>query len=436
MRIIQVTIPEGKRQTVIDLLDERDLDYVVSDETSSREYDSIVYFPAPTTAVEEILDILQEEGIDQDSHTLVMDAETVVSDRFDTLQEQYATQSVEEEQISRQELITRADELTPTFTVFLTMTMISTVVATAGLLLDSPAVVVGSMVIAPLIGPALASSIGTVVNDRELVFTGARYQFVGVAAGIIAAAVFAWILQSLFIVPPGTEITAIDEVAERIAPELLLLPVALGAGAAGILSLATGFSVAIVGVMIAAALIPPMAAAGIAIAWGLPFAALGSVILVLVNLLGVNLAGLLTLWYIGYRPGSWIQIPQVERQMAKQIAIYVGAILLLSLFLVSITFVSYQVSVFEQTATEEVESELDEHDELQLLELNVEIEQAGLPIDRTIDGTHQVETVVVEVGGPPGTYDADLVERLHERINQHTANDVTVQVRFVTSGQR
>ncbi len=59
-----------------------------------------------------------------------------------------------------------------------------------------------------------------------------------------------------------------------------------------------------------------------------------------------------------------------------------------------------------------------------------------MPTGRTIDGTHQVETVVVEVGGPPGTYDAELIDRLHERINQHAANDVTVQVRFVTSGQR
>lgn len=51
MRIIQVTIPEGKRQTVIDLLDEINIDYVVSDETSveSRTRSSIFrHRPAPS----------------------------------------------------------------------------------------------------------------------------------------------------------------------------------------------------------------------------------------------------------------------------------------------------------------------------------------------------------------------------------------------------
>ncbi len=59
--------------------------------------------------------------------------------------------------------------------------------------------------------------------------------------------------------------------------------------------------------MIAAALIPPAAAAGIAIAWGQPSAAIGSTVLVLVNVLSVNLAGLLTLWYTGYRPRTCFQ---------------------------------------------------------------------------------------------------------------------------------
>ena len=435
MRYIQTAVPEGKRQIVLDLLNEKEIDYVVSDETSSREYDCIVYFPAPTGAVEAILDELQKEGIKKKSHTVVLEAETVVSEKFDDLQEEYANDSGTEDQISRQELITRADELTPPFSVFLTMTVVSSLVATAGLLLDSPAVVVGSMVIAPLIGPALASSIGTVVNDRELFVLGVRYQVVGVAGGIIAAALFAWLLQSLFVVPPGTEITAIDEISERIAPELLLLPVALGAGVAGVLSLAIGFSVAIVGVMIAAALIPPMAAAGIAIAWGLPNAALGSVVLVLVNLLGVNLAGLLTLRYLGYHPSSWIQIPEVERKMVKNVILFTGIIILLSLFLVSVTYTSYQISVFEETATQEIESELEDHDELQLLAMDVEVHRESPSLDYSLDATRQIDLVVVEIGGPAGTYDPDLIEALHQRINQHTTEDVAVQVRFVTSGQ-
>ncbi len=434
MRHIQVTIPIGKRKSVLDLLDQEGIDYVVTDENSTREYDAVVSFPVPTNAVEPVLDSLQEAGVKEESYTVVVDAETVISRKFDELQQEYATETVEEEQISRQELLTRADELTPTFSVFMVMTLISAVVATVGLMLDSPAVVVGSMVIAPLIGPALSASIGTVVNDRDVFFTGMRYQFTGVFGGIIAAAIVAWVFQALFLVPPGAEITEIDEIAERIAPELLLLPVALGAGTAGILSLATGFSIAIVGVMIAAALVPPMAAAGIAIAYGLPVAALGSTILVMVNLLGVNLAGLVTLRYLGYRPGSWFDISTAKREFAKQAAAFVVVILLLSLFLTGTTYASYQLSEFEGTATQESEDVLAEYDHLHLLELDVQVHHDGAPLDASLDATGQIEVVVIEVGGPPGAYDPAVIQALDDRINDHTTDEVDVQVRFVVTG--
>ena len=434
MRHIQVTIPVGTRETVLDLLDEEGIDYVVTDETSNREYDAVVHFPVPTNAVEPILDSLQEAGLDEESYTVVVDAETVISRKFDQLQEEYATETVEEEQISRQELLTRADELTPTFNVFFGMTLISAVVATVGLLLDSPAVVVGSMVIAPLIGPALSASIGTVVNDREVFLEGMRYQFIGVFGGIAAAAIVAWLFQALFLVPPGIEITEIGEISERIAPELLLLPVALGAGAAGILSLATGFSVAIVGVMIAAALVPPMAAAGIALAYGLPVAAVGSTVLVLVNLLSVNLAGLLTLRYMGYRPGSWFETSTATRQFVKQVAVFVGVILVLSLFLTGMTYASYQLSAFEGTATRETEDVLENRDDVSLLEIDVQVRDQGLPFDTSLDATKQIDAVIIEIGGPPGIYDAELIETLDRRINAHTEGDTDVQVRFVTTG--
>ncbi len=434
MRHIQVTVPIGKRETVLDLLDDEGIDYVVTEESSNREYDAIVTFPVPTNAVEPVLDSLQDAGLDEQSYTVVVDAETVISRKFEQLQDEHATESVEEEQISRQELLTRADELTPTFSVFFAMTLISAIVATVGLMLDSPAVVVGSMVIAPLIGPALSASIGTVVNDREVFMTGLRYQFTGVFGGIVVAAIVAWMFQALFLVPPGAEITQIDEIAERIAPELLLLPVALGAGAAGILSLATGFSIAIVGVMIAAALVPPMAAAGIALAYGLPVAALGSTVLVLINLLGVNLAGLLTLRYMGYRPNSWFEVSTANRQFFKQAAVFVGVILLLSLFLTGVTYSSYQVSEFEGTANEEAEAALAEYDDLSLLELEVVVREEGLPLDSSLDATQQIDSVVIEIGGPPDGYDAELVATLEERIDDHTATDTETQVRFVTVG--
>ena len=89
MRLVQVTVPAGKRDAVTSTLDDDGVDYVLTDETSGREYTAVVSFPLPTAAVEPILDDLREAGLERDSFTIVVNAETVVSRRFEALQEQY-----------------------------------------------------------------------------------------------------------------------------------------------------------------------------------------------------------------------------------------------------------------------------------------------------------------------------------------------------------
>lgn len=76
------------------------------------------------------------------------------------------------------------------------VTAVSAIVATAGLLPDSPAVVVGSTVIAPLIGPAMAASVGTVVNDPELALRGVKLQTLGGVVAIGAATAFALLIRT------------------------------------------------------------------------------------------------------------------------------------------------------------------------------------------------------------------------------------------------
>lgn len=434
MRVIEATLTAEQASLVFQMLDQEGIDYHVVDESSGQDYSKIVTFPVPTNAVEPILDMLQEAGIPEESVTIVVGAETVVSEKYYDLKERYASESVEDQRISRQELHTRAEDLTPAFSIFLTMTIISAMVATAGLLLDSPAIVVGSMVIAPLIGPALATGVGSLINDRELYLQGIKFQILGVVAAIAGSAVFAWLLQSLVIVPPGVEIADIDELHARVAPGLLSLPVAIGAGIAGVLSLSTGISVALVGVMIAAALIPPAAAAGIAIAWGFPTAALGSTVLVVINLLSVNLAGLLTLWYLGYRPGTWFEHVDIRQRMVVQVAVLIVVTIAFTAFLVGVTYTNVQVAQLEETAHEESEAVLDEeYEEYHLIDTEVAMLGAELPFEHgpTLDATEGVDKIVIRVGSQTGEADPDLADRLHEEINAELEEDVDIEVRYI-----
>ena len=422
MRLIQVTIPTGKRDAVLGALDDEGIDYVVSDETSGRDYTAIAYVPVPQAAVEPVLDRLREVGVDDRGYTVVLDANTVVSSRFEELQERYEEEE-DEERIAREELVVRARSLAPPLSTYVVMTVISALIATAGLLLNSPAIVVGSMVIAPLVGPAMATSIGTVVDETDLFRRGVKLQVLGVLLSVLAAAVFAYLSRQLYLVPPIADVTTIPQVRERISPDFLSLAVALGAGVAGIISLSTGVSTALVGVMISVALIPPAAAIGVGIAWEQPYTALGASVLTLVNVLSINLAALITLWYKGYRPQRWFRADDARSTTIKRVGTLTVAILVLSAFLGGVTLDSYeraQTTSAIQTGARDVVSESSGV----LLSTDVEFENTRI--------FQEPQRVTVVIGIPPEEEALRVGSRLDERFDRITGRDVTTQVRYVT----
>jgi uncharacterized hydrophobic protein (TIGR00341 family) len=419
-------VPAGKRETVIGALDDEGIDYVLTDETSGREYTAVVWFPLPTEAVEPILGTLRETGIERDAYTVVVDAETVVSKRFEELEDRYEEDEENGERIAREELVARAKDLAPRWSTFVVMTVISAVVATAGLLLDSPAVVVGSMVIAPLIGPAMATSVGTVVDEPELFARGVKLQASGFLLAVVGAAVFAWLVKTIHLVPPGLDVLSINQVQGRLSPDFLSLAVALGAGIAGALSISSGVSSALVGVMIAAALVPPTAVVGIGLAWGEPRAVIGSTVLVLVNFLSINLAALGVMWYKGYRPEHWFRLEDAKSATLKRVVVLVAAIVILSVFLGGTTFASFQQANFEQDV-DDVVNELTgpggEYERLELIDLQVEYDQ-DLPF-------REAERVVVTAGRPGNGEYPELASAIHEGIEDRTGQAIDVQVRLV-----
>ncbi|MFB9825146.1 TIGR00341 family protein [Halobaculum roseum] len=394
MRLVQVMVPAGKRETVLSVLDDEGIDYVLSDETSGREYTAVVSFPLPTEAVEPVLAELREAGLERDAYTVVLNAETVVSKRFEELEERYAEdEEGNGDRIAREELDARATEMSPRLGAFVTMTVISTVVATAGLLLDSAAVVVGSMVIAPLIGPAMAASVGTVLDDDELFVRGVKLQVFGGVLAVTSAAAFAALLRYGRVVPFGVEeVFSIAEVRERLAPDVLSLPIALGSGVAGALSLASGVSSALVGVMIAAALVPPTAVVGIGIAWGRPGTVAGAALLVVVNFAAINFAAIATLWYKGYRPESFWRLDETRTTTLRRVGVLGVAILLSTAVLAGVTVASYQSAQFETAAHEEADALLDGDARV----LDVAVTYGGFPF-------RQPTAVTVTVGHQPGT---------------------------------
>jgi len=428
MRYLEITVPRERREAVLSVLDDEGIEYVVTDEaTSSETADAaVVRLPLPTRAVEPVLDRLADAGL-EDARVVVIDAQTVVSRQFDELLEAYSHGGTRGERTSRQVLRTKADEFTPSITIYLVMLLISAVVATAGLLSDSPAVVVGSMVIAPLLGPALAASVGIVTGDDELRTTGFRYQTIGISVVIFASIGLATLARLGGFEPGGVDIVVVAELEERVSPNLLSIAVALGAGVAGILSLTRGFSEAIVGVMIAAALIPPAAAVGITTAWGMYGAALGAFVLVVVNVLSINFAALVTLWVAGYRPQGLFDVPPTRKPTYTYGGIFAVALLLLAAPLAGVTVVEFQATQLTSTANDAVDEALAEPAYADLERESVEV---------TLDDDYplrSVDRVVVTVSGPSPTASPGLSDQIHDALEATVDEPVTVEVQYVVA---
>jgi uncharacterized hydrophobic protein (TIGR00341 family) len=423
-------IPAGRRQAVVGLLEEEGIDYALSAESSDRGFAAVATFPVPKTAVEPILDRLRDVGIERDSYTVVLSAETVVSRHFEELERAWETESAESaDRIAREELVARVEEMAPRLSTYVAMTVISALVATAGMLLDSPAVVVGSMVIAPLVGPAMTTSVGTIVDDGEMFVRGAKLQALGLLLAVVSAAAFAVFVRTTNIIPlTAEEVFSIGEVEARLSPDVLSLVVALGAGAAGAFSISSGVSSALVGVMIAVALVPPAAVVGLGLAWGSPATVLGSVVLVLVNVFSINAVALVVLWRMGYRPTLWFRTRRAESVMRSRLATFGALLLVLAAVLGVATYGSVQSAEFESDARAAIQSALPPEAHL----VSMTVDYGGFPFTTP-------ERVIVTVGYPPDQPPPRVADEIGRRLDEAAAEaagpwgdgNVEVRVRYL-----
>jgi hypothetical protein len=126
MRLVQVLIPNGKRDSVLKALDDEEIDYAVWDETGRGDFEALVEFPIPPVGVEPVLDKLRKAGVGEDTYTIVLSPEIVISKRIDNLKKRYPDQ-----RISREELVTRAQDLAPPASTYIAFLVLSTAIATA-----------------------------------------------------------------------------------------------------------------------------------------------------------------------------------------------------------------------------------------------------------------------------------------------------------------
>ena len=282
--------------------------------------------------------------------------------------------------------------------------LLSSIIATLGLLQNSAAVIIGAMLVAPLMSPILAVSMAIVRADFRLLTLALETALKGIIMAVIIAILLTWIV-------PGD--VSGSEILARTRPTILDMIVALASGAAGAYALGRKeVAAALPGVAIAAALVPPLAVVGIGIASGNGTVAGGAMLLFFTNLIAISVAGAVIFLLLGIRPRR-----ERDHRLRHGLAISFLLLALISIPLVIILTNSVNDTHQKSLAGEVVEQHLEAwNGAASLVEMGFDRTRNQTTLDLTIQCNETVDEARI----------AQLGRAIQQRLGNHVQMRVTI----------
>lgn len=258
---------------------------------------------------------------------------------------------------------------------YLLMNILAATIASYGLFANSPAVVIGAMIIAMLLGPITGISLALVDNDLMFLWRSIRTLFVG-ASVVIATGFIIGIIHN--------DVPITREILARTSPNLADLVIALAGGAAGAYAtVSPKLSVAFVGVAIATALVPPLCAANILFARGEMELGYGALLLVFTNIVAIQFASSFVFWCTGFRKISLTQgLPFLT--FLKNNAISMVVLGLLAFVLTDSLHEILSKRLYESAIQSTLRKEIDSSAGSHLVEVRFEETAKGVTIVRAV----------------------------------------------------
>ena len=326
LRLIEIILPEEENlERLRELLEDHPVIEIWEDLISGEK--NLVKILVKAEESEEILDLLEKRFSKSEQFRIMLLPVEATIPRPEKTNKDEPEEIPESNnktktigRISREELYADMDGQANITSVYIVLIVLSSIVASIGILKDNVAIIIGAMVIAPLLGPNMALALGTTLGDADLIIRALKANLVGIATTLALSIV----LGIIFSVDP-----AIGELSSRTQVGLGDVAIALAAGIAGTLSFTRGLPSALIGVMVAVALLPPTVTVGMLIGSNNMSLVPGAVQLVLVNIICVNLAGVTTFFFKGVRPRTWWESKKAEK--ATRIAIVIWSLLLIIL---------------------------------------------------------------------------------------------------------
>lgn len=190
---------------------------------------------------------------------------------------------------------------------FYIMLIASSIIATIGLLLNSPAIIIGSMLVAPFLSPILSLGLGITMSDVTVIKRSAAIIFKATIVAIATSTVV-----SLFV---GIPEIYTAEIFSRVSASLPYLYVAIAAGVAASFSIVREeFYEYIIGIAISVALLPPIATTGIGLAGLDLYVVIGSFQLFIVNLIGIIFSSVIVFSLMGF----YVERKKADMEIKKE----------------------------------------------------------------------------------------------------------------------
>jgi uncharacterized hydrophobic protein (TIGR00271 family) len=241
-----------------------------------------------------IVSDLRELDIHQEGSIAMEEVDSEISDAATRAEE--AAEGTRVDGVIWEEVESRTSEEVQLSSTFLAFMVLAMLIAACGIFLDQPILIIGAMVVGPEFGPIAALCVAAVQKRRDLAKRSSQALLVGFPLGISVTFVVTLLLRAAGLVPddwasqdhPFTQFIS--------APDFFSFFVAYLAGVAGVLSLTSAKSGALIGVLISVTTIPAAANIGVAAAYG-DWAEWGGAIAQLsLNLTAILLAGIGTLF--------------------------------------------------------------------------------------------------------------------------------------------
>lgn len=229
------------------------------------------------------------------------------------------------------------------FSRFWILLALAAVIASAGVVGDSTATVIGAMIVAPLMTPIMGIALATVLGDRSNLLRS----WLLVVTGALAAIAIGYVI-GLFVASPVVASTN-AQVAARVSPHVIDLVAALATGAVGAIALVRkDISDTLPGVAIAISLVPPLCVVGLTMESGAWEQALGALLLFVTNVTAIIATGIVILAACRVSPDIDAVDDRTKSRRRPRAIVFV----LITLVIIGIPLVSSSVRLTQQNLLE------------------------------------------------------------------------------------